>query len=96
MQLSLRSFTKILEFNSFDHNFNIVKINSQLIHLFVLATTQHRTLDESERIQHTLNAYSNILQPEVWEQWVRSKVDVFEEGSILVYQDYELSNRQVQ
>jgi len=34
----------------------------------------------SERINHTLNVYSKILQPEIWVQWARNKVDQFEEG----------------
>jgi len=42
----------------------------------------------SERINHTLNVYSKILQPEIWAQWVRNKVDQFEEGSITVCQDF--------
>jgi len=39
LQLSLLSFTRILEFNPSNYKFNIVEINSWLMHLFVLATT---------------------------------------------------------
>ena len=88
LQLSMLSFNSILSFNPFEHSFNIPTINSKLMHLFVLATTQHRDLDESERIQHTLNAYTKILQPEVWAQWVRNKLDSFEDGKIKVCQDF--------
>ena len=88
LQLSMLSFNSILSFNPFEHSFNIPTINSKLMHLFVLATTQHRDLDESERIQHTLNAYTKILQPEVWAQWVRNKLDSFEDGNIKVCQDF--------
>ena len=88
LQLSMLSFNSILSFNPFEHSFNIPTINSKLMHLFVLATTQHRNLDESERIQHTLNAYTKILQPEVWAQWVRNKLDSFEDGNITVCQDF--------
>ena len=58
------------------------------MHLFVLATTEHRILDKAERIQHTINAYSKIFQPEIWAQWVRSKVDALEEGTLLSCQDF--------
>ena len=88
LQLSMLSFQNILEFNPFDWDFNIPTINGKLIHLFTLATTQSRALDESERIQHTLNVYSKILQPEMWAQWVRNKIDSFEEGGITVCQDF--------
>ena len=50
LQLSLLSFNNITEFNPLDHDFNISEINTKLSNLFVLATTQHRVLDESERI----------------------------------------------
>ena len=86
LQLLLLSFNSILEFNHFDHAFNVPTINTKLMNLFTLAATQHRTLDSSERIQHTLNVYSKILQPEVWAQWARAKIDSFEEGTITVCQ----------
>jgi len=88
LQLSLLSFNSILVFNPLDHGFNISTINSKLMHLFVLAATQHRKLNEQERIQHTINVYAKILQPEMWAQWVRNKVDEFEEGKITVCQDF--------
>jgi len=66
LQLFMISFQSILEFNPFNDGFNIPTINRKLIHLFVLATTQHHTLEQSERIQHTLNVYSKIPQPEIW------------------------------
>lgn len=88
LQLSLLSFNSILEFNPFDHAFDVPTINTKLIILFTLATTQHRTLDNSEHIQHTINVYSKILQPEVWAQWMRFKIDSFEEGTITVCQDF--------
>ena len=87
MQLSNMSLTAILEFNPLELKFNIPKINTKLSELFVLATTQTRKLDDQERIQHTLNTYSKILQPEIWAQWVRNHVNSFEEGKITVCQD---------
>ena len=88
LQLSLLSFNNILNFNPVDHGFNIPILNSKLLHLFVLATTSTRNLLDSERIQHTLNVYGKILQPEVWAQWVRNKVEDFEEGKITKCQDF--------
>ena len=32
--------------------------------------------------------YSKILQPEVWAQWVRNKVDAFEDGNVTNCQDF--------
>ena len=58
------------------------------MHVFNLATIQYHTLDELERIQHTLNIYFRILQPEVWAQWVQNKVDAFEDETIVQYQDF--------
>ena len=77
-----------MNFNPFNYKFNIPVINSKLIHLFVLATTLTRQLLESKRIQHTLNVYSKIMQPDIWAQWVRAKVDIFKEETITKSQDF--------
>ena len=50
LQLSLLYFNSNLEFNPFDHAFNVPTVNTKLINLFTLAAAQHRTLDNSERI----------------------------------------------
>ena len=86
IQLSNLSLQQILEFNPADAEFAIPTINTQLINLFVLATTRSRILDENERIQHTLNAYSKILQPELWAQWTRNRTEDFEEGRLATCQ----------
>ena len=88
LQLSILSFQNILEFNPFDWEFNIPAINKKLIHLFTLATIQYRILNKLEHIQHTLNVYSDILQPEVCTQWVRNKINSFKDDGITVYQDF--------
>ena len=88
LQLSMISFQNILDFDPSDFKFNIPVINGKLIHLFVLATTQTRSLLPSERIQHTMNVYSKVLQPEAWAQWVRNKIDSFEIGTIVDCQDF--------
>ena len=54
----------------------------------MLATTNTRELLDAEKIQHTLNVYNKIKQPEIWAQWVRNQVDLFEEGSITVCQTF--------
>ena len=64
LQLSMISYQNILIFDPSEYKFNIPLLNGKLIHLFVLATTQPRTLLASERIQHTINVYTKILQPE--------------------------------
>ena len=88
LQLSLLAFSNILEFNPVDYKFEVPTINTKLTQLFTLATTQHRTLNELERIQHVLNVYSKIMQPELWAQWVRNKIDEFEDGTITNAQDF--------
>lgn len=87
-QLSMLSFKHILEFDPSAHAFNIPTINTKLIHLFVLATTRDRILQESEKLQHTLHVYSRIQQPELWAQWVRNQVDAFDDGLITVCQAF--------
>jgi hypothetical protein len=65
LQLSmLLSFKMILKFDPSVHKFHISTINTKLNHLFVLATTRERTLQPSERILHTITAYSHIKQVE--------------------------------
>jgi len=61
MQLPFFSFNTILEYSLLHLDFDISKINTKLSHLFILATTQHRKLDELERIQHTLSLYSKVI-----------------------------------
>ena len=88
LQLSMLSFKNILEFDPAVHEFRIPIINTKLNHLFVLATTQHRSLDESERVQHTLTVYGRIQQPEAWAQWVRNQIDRFDENLITNCQSF--------
>ena len=54
LELSMMAFKDILEFDPSTYKFNVPSINTKLAHLFVLATTRDRSLDESERVQHTL------------------------------------------
>ena len=68
MQLSMISFTNILNFSPSELLFNIPAINSKLLHLFILSTTSSRTIDDAKGISHTLNAYGKIVQPEAWAQ----------------------------
>ena len=88
LQLSMMSFNQILQFDPALHQFKVPTINKTLNHLFVLATTSTRTLDDPERIQHTLTVYQQICQPEIWAQWVRNQVDAFEQGTILISQSF--------
>ena len=82
LQFSMDFFKQILEFDPYDHGFNIFDINTKLNHLFVLANTGKHTLGEPERIQNTLTVYARIKQPEEWAQWVCLQMDRFEEGII--------------
>ena len=87
IQLSMLSFQSILNFDPSSYDFNITTVNSKLCSLFTLATSSTRSLKDSERIQHTLTAYSKIIQPDTWARWVGNKLDSFEEGSITKCQD---------
>ena len=87
-QLSISSLQNIIDYNPADDDFNIPAINTKLTNLFILATTNTRTLTDGERIQHILNVYAKILQPEIWAQWVRDKMDSFDDGAITVCQDF--------
>ena len=88
LQLSMLAFRQILDFDPAEHNFKIATVNTKLNHLFVLATTPHRRLEDLERISHTLNAYARIKQPETWAQWVRNQVDEYDRGRITNSQDF--------
>ena len=88
LQLSMLAFRQILDFDPAAHEFKIATVNTKLNHLFVLATTPHRRLEDLERISHTLNAYSRIKQPETWAQWVRNQVDDYDRGNIANCQDF--------
>lgn len=88
LQLSMLSFNNILTFNPHEFDYNIPVINSKLIHYFVLSTTSTRTLLDAEKIQHLLTVYGKILQPETWAQWVRNRVDDFEDGKLTNCQDF--------
>ena len=88
VQLSMLSFNNILTFNPHDFQYNIPVINKKLIHYFVLSTTSSRTLLDAEKIQHLLTVYGKILQPETWAQWVRNRVDDFEDGNVINFQDF--------
>ena len=52
-------------------------------HLFVTATTGQRILFESDRIHHTITAYSRIKQPEEWSLWISLQIYRFEEGLVV-------------
>ena len=88
LQLPVLSFNSIMNFNPANYDYNVPVVNSKLIHFFVFTTTSTRQLLESELIQHVFNAYINILQPEIWAQWVRAKGEAFEEGTITKSQDF--------
>jgi hypothetical protein len=82
LQLSIMSFNQIVTFDPASCKFNIPQMNTKLTNLFMLATTNDRVLSAAEKIQHTLTAYSRIKQPEQWAQWVRAKVDQFDDGTL--------------
>ena len=87
-QLMLQSLRKIIDFDPTEHNFSIPVINTKLNHLFMLATTPRRNLDDDERISHTIAVYAKIKQPELWAQWVREQMIQINQGKITNAQDF--------
>ena len=61
LQLSMLAFCQILDFDPAEHEFKIATINTKLNHLFVLATTPHRCLEDMEHISHILNSTAQIM-----------------------------------
>ena len=88
VQLSLSTFSNLLKFDPAQDKFDIAKINTRLLSMFVLCGGSHRTLDKYERIQHTLNAYDRIKQPDAWSRWVNSQKDEFNQGNLTNCQDF--------
>ena len=88
MQLSITALYTITTFDPSQYQFNISLINTKLSHLFVLATTSNRSLTEEEKLQHTLTAYDRIKQPDVWNRWVQTQIDQFDEGGMTSCQDF--------
>ena len=88
LQLSVLSFNKLLHFCPSEHNFVIPTINTELNNLFILATTSHRTLPDSERLHHLVTVYGKVQQPEEWAQWVRNQTDKIEDNTITNSQDF--------
>jgi hypothetical protein len=82
LKLSIMSYHSLTSFDPAEHNFDVPTINTKLSHLFVLSNTASRTLSEEEKIQHVLTAYERIKQPEKWYQWVLSKMDDFDDGTL--------------
>lgn len=88
LHLSVTAFQEILELDPGAYKFHIPTINSKLLHLFVLATTPHRQVQDQERIQHTVTVYARIQQPQSWATWVAHQIDRIEEGNINNHQDF--------
>ena len=87
IQLLMISFRQILNFDLTIHKFVVPMINTQLNHLFVLASTNNRTVSDPEKLQHIVTAYDKICQPELWAQWVRNSVERIENGTLTLPQN---------
>jgi hypothetical protein len=86
LQLTIRTITDIQALDPVDFKFNIATINTKLTHYFILASSGTRALSEAEKLQHTLTIYEKIKQPESWAQWIRTKIDAFDDNSLTICQ----------
>jgi hypothetical protein len=86
LQLTIQTIQQIQALDPSDFDYKISGINTRLVHLFLLASSVNRQLSEQEKIQHTLTTYAKIKQPEAWAQWVRAKVDAFDENQLTASQ----------
>ena len=82
LQLTIQTIRNIQALEPSDFDYKVSAINTKLTHLFMLAASVNRQLTSEEKIQHTLTIYSKIKQPEAWAQWVRNKVDAFDEATL--------------
>ena len=83
IQLSMLAFWQILNFDPHKYNYIIPTINTQLNHLFVMATTNNRIVSDAEKLQHIISTNDRIKQTESWAQWVGSTVERIEDGSLV-------------
>lgn len=88
MSLSFDSTDKLLRFDPADYDFVIPDVNKALCNLVLLATTPQRPIPEPEQIQHAINAYKRIKQPEMWAQWVREQMESFRRGNLINIQPF--------
>ena len=82
IQLSIQTVNQINNLEPADYQFNIPNINSKINHLFILATTGHRTLSDGKKMQHILTTYAKIKQPVAWAQWIQAQMDFFDNGQL--------------
>jgi hypothetical protein len=86
LQLTIQTIQNIQALDPSEFEYKISSINTRLVHLFMLASSINRQLSEPEKIQHTLTIYSKIKQPEAWAQWVRNKVEDFDDEKLTTCQ----------
>jgi len=81
--LSMDASDRLTNYDPAVRKFQIAQINSDLMHLFVLARSRYRQISDPEKVQIAIKVYSKIHQPESWATWVRSQIADFEKGHIL-------------
>jgi len=80
VQLSMNAIQRLMAFDPAKFKYEIPRINTTLLHLFVMASSPGRPLAEPERIQYILTTYVKIRQPESWASWVRTQTERVEDG----------------
>jgi len=84
VQLSMNAIQRLMAFDPAQFKYEIPRINTTLLHLFVMASSPGRPLAEPERIQYILTTYIKIRQPESWASWVRTQTERVEDGTSLI------------
>jgi hypothetical protein len=87
LQLTIQTVQDIQALEPADFQYKIALLNTRLTHLFMLAASVNRQMSEEEKLQHTLTIYCKIKQPEAWAQWVRNKIEAFDENQLLSCQE---------
>jgi len=84
VQLSMNAIQPLMAFDPSKFKYEIPRINTSLLHLFVMALSPGRPLAKPERIQYILTTYVKICQPKYWASWVRTRTERVEDGTVVI------------
>lgn len=82
VQLSMNAVQRLMVFDPAFYKYEIPRINTSLLNLFLLAASPGHRLNEPERLQYILTIYLKIRQPESWASWVRTQTERVEDGAL--------------
>jgi len=88
MTLSFDSIKKLMKLDPADYDFVIPDVNKALCNLVLLSSTPQRPIPEQEQVNHAINAYKRIKQPEMWAHWVREQMNDYLRNRITSIQPF--------